>query len=46
MGIPTTGRTIRFDVHSRGRFVDGKIAERWDRVDFDDIRHQLNGPTP
>ena len=22
---------IRFNVHSRGRFVDGKIAEHWDQ---------------
>ena len=45
MGIPATGRKIRFDVHARGRFVDGKMAERWDRVDFEDIRRQLTGPT-
>ena len=38
MGIPAaTGRKIRFDVHARGRFVDGKMAERWDRADFEDI---------
>ena len=43
MGIPTTGRKIRFDVHARGRFVDGKMAERWDRADFEDIRRQLEG---
>ena len=45
MGVPTTGRKIRFDVHARGRFVDGKMAERWDRADFEDIRRQLKGPT-
>jgi predicted ester cyclase len=28
MGIPATGRKIRFDVHARGRFLDGKMAER------------------
>ena len=44
-GIPASGRTIRFDVHARTRFVDGKMAERWDRVDFDDIKRQLTGPT-
>jgi predicted ester cyclase len=43
-GIPATGRKIRFDVHERCRFVDGKLAERWARVDFDDIRRQLTGP--
>lgn len=41
MGIPATGRKIRFDVHARNRFVDGKIAERWDRADFEDIKRQL-----
>jgi len=44
MGIPATGRKIRFDVHARGRFVDGKMAERWDRVNFEDIKRQLTGP--
>ena len=43
MGIPATGRKIRYDVHSRGRYVDGKMAERWDQVDFDDIKRQLTG---
>jgi predicted ester cyclase len=44
MGIPATGRKIRFDVHARNRFVDGKMAERWDRVDFEDIKRQLTRP--
>lgn len=44
MGIPATGRKIRFGVHARGRFVDGKLAERWDRVDFEDIKRQLTRP--
>jgi predicted ester cyclase len=43
-GIPATGRKIRFDVHERCRFVDGKLAERWARVDFEDIKRQLTGP--
>jgi predicted ester cyclase len=43
-GIPATGRSIRFDVHERCRFVDGKLAERWARVDFEDIKRQLSGP--
>jgi predicted ester cyclase len=43
-GIPATGRTIRFDVHERCRFIDGKLAERWARVDFEDIKRQLTGP--
>jgi len=46
LGVPAaTGRKIRFDVHARGRFVDGKMAERWDRADFEDIKRQLTGPT-
>ena len=44
-GIPASGRSVRFDVHARTRFVDGKMAERWDRVDFEDIKRQLTGPT-
>jgi predicted ester cyclase len=43
-GIPPTGRKIRFAVHERCRFVAGKLAERWARVDFDDIKRQLTGP--
>ena len=45
MGIAATGRKIRFHVHARGRFVDGKMAERWDRADFEDIKCQLSEPT-
>ena len=45
MGIPATGQKIRFDVHARGRFLDGKMAERWDRADFEDIKRQLTRPT-
>jgi predicted ester cyclase len=40
-GIPATGRRIRFDVHERCRFVDGKLAERWARIDLEDIKRQL-----
>ena len=43
-GIPATGRKVRFDVHERCRFVDGKLAERWAQVDFEDIKRQLTGP--
>ena len=43
-GIPATGRKIRFDVHERCRFVGGKLAERWARVDFEDIKRQLTRP--
>jgi predicted ester cyclase len=40
-GIPATGRAIRFDVHERCRFVDGKLAERWAQFDLEDIKRQL-----
>ncbi len=43
-GIPATGRTIRFEVHERCRFVDGELAERWAQVDFEDIKRQLTDP--
>jgi predicted ester cyclase len=43
-GIPPTCRKIRFDVHERCRFVDGKLAERWARIDIEDIKRQLTGP--
>jgi predicted ester cyclase len=45
MGIPAAGRKTRFDVHARGRFANGKMAERWDRADFEDIKRQLTGPS-
>jgi predicted ester cyclase len=45
MGIRATGRKIRFDVRARGRFVDGKMAERWDQADFGDVKRQLTVPT-
>ena len=44
MGIPGRGRKIRFDVHERVRFVDGKLAERRAQVDFEDIKRQLTAP--
>lgn len=44
LSIPATGRKIRFDVHERCRFVDGKLAERRARVDIEDIKRQLTDP--
>ena len=42
MGSPAaTGRKIRFVVNARNRLRDGKLAERWDRADFEDIKRQL-----
>ncbi|MGE5326615.1 MAG: ester cyclase [Deltaproteobacteria bacterium] len=43
-GIPATGRRIRFEVQERCRFVAGELAERWARVDFEEIKRQLTGP--
>jgi len=43
-GIPATGRAIRFDVHERSRFLDGKLSERWAQVDIEDIKRQLTDP--
>jgi predicted ester cyclase len=43
-GIPPTGRTIRFNVHERCRFVGGKLAERWAQVDIEAIKRQLTDP--
>ena len=45
MGVPATGRKIRFVVNARNRMRDGKLAERWDRADFEDVKRQLTGPT-
>ncbi len=44
MGIPATGRRIHFEVRERCRFVDGKLAERWAEIDFEDIKRKLIGP--
>lgn len=44
LGIPASGRRFCFDVHERSRFVDGKLAERWATVDFEDIKRKLTGP--
>jgi predicted ester cyclase len=43
-GIPATGRKIRFEVQERCRFVADKLAERWARVDFEEIKRQLTDP--
>ena len=47
MGSPAaTGRKIRFVVNARNRMRDGKLAERWDRADFEDVKRQLTEITP
>jgi predicted ester cyclase len=43
-GIAATHRRIRFEVQERCRFVGGKLAERWARVDIEDIKRQLTNP--
>jgi len=45
MGISATGRRVRFWIHTRDRFVDGRLAERWDRADIEDLMGQLTRPT-
>jgi predicted ester cyclase len=34
MGIPATGKQVRFTIHTRNRFEKERMAERWDRMDF------------
>jgi predicted ester cyclase len=44
MGIPATGKRVAFTVHTRNRFVDGRMAERWDKADIEDLIRQLKTP--
>lgn len=46
LGISPTGRKISFEVHERCRFVDGKLAERWAKVDIEAIKRKLTSPNP
>ena len=39
MGFNPTGREVRWTIWTRGRFVGGRLAERWDRGD---LRQQLS----
>jgi predicted ester cyclase len=43
MGVPATGRSVRFTVYTRNRFHNGLMAERWDRMDFAGLMAQLQG---
>ena len=43
MGIPATGRSVTFTVHTRNRFEHGRMAERWDRMDVASLVAQING---
>ena len=46
LGVPGTGRKIGFDVQERARFVEGKLAERWAKVDIEGIKRRLASPGP
>jgi predicted ester cyclase len=41
MGIAPTNRVATWRIHARVRFQDDKVAERWDRVDVDQLIGQL-----
>ena len=41
MGIPATGKRVNFTVYTRNRFDGERMAERWDRMDFDGFLAQL-----
>ena len=43
MGVAPTGRQGAFKVFTRNRFEGDRMAERWDRSDFDDLMRQLSG---
>ena len=43
MGMPATGRSVRFTVHTRNRFEHGKMVERWDRMDVAGLMAQISG---
>ncbi len=42
MGHPATGRTVRFVIHTLGRFKGDRLVERWDRTDFAGLLRQLD----
>jgi predicted ester cyclase len=45
MGRAPTGRSVRFVIHTLGRFKGDRLAERWDRMDFAGLLRQLgDGP--
>jgi len=41
MGIPASGRTVRFTVHARNRLVGRLMAEHGDTADFEDLLRQI-----
>ena len=42
MGHPATGRTVRFVIHTLGRFKGDRLVERWDRTDFAGLLRRLD----
>jgi steroid delta-isomerase-like uncharacterized protein len=42
MGIPATGKRVRFTGMSIARFQDGKLVEGWDEFDLLGLRQQLD----
>lgn len=45
-GIPPTGRTAAWSVIGVARFADGRIAERWQRLDTAGLLRQLGVSPP
>ncbi len=43
LGIPRSGRKVRFRVQTRNRFENGLMAERWDKMDVPALIGQLTG---
>jgi predicted ester cyclase len=43
LGVPASGRLLSWEMRTLARFVDGKLALRWDRIDLADFIAQLRG---
>ena len=41
MGRQPTGKQVFFVINTLNRFVDGRLKERWDRVDFGRVLREL-----
>lgn len=41
LGHAPTGRSVRFVIHTLGRFKGDRLAQRWDRMDFAGLLRQL-----
>ena len=42
LGRPPTGRSVHSVIHTLGRFKADRLVERWDRMDFAGLLHQLD----